>query len=475
MPAPSRVRLLALALSLLVSGESAAGVPPPLESDEPRRYEGEIVVREVEVRFDRSVLPPLESIGRRGEEDFAFFEGGLPYPTVRFDAEGDPAGWTLVVWLDPALAGGEALAAAARELSLRAPALVRAGAVELIAADPEPRPLGRFDAATPLAEALLAAAARLPVGRALPAPAEAGPRIDRLVATLAGRAPEGPRALILPVGGWSIDAAQLGEVHAARLGDAAPDWARAVVDGGRALAAAHWVPLLYGLRRDPSALAGAGPGPQSSTGPRGDTRITYPIFTFPRRRADESVTQSDALETALDFSLAALTQLARPGSGALVGSGRHLESTLGRLLGRARLIVSAPPLEPGRRVRREVRWVGGDGRTLPTPGWASEGASEELAAARLRLRLRGEGTGGGLTALATADEAPLRLCLVAGAARAILRLSRARAAPEGARLVHDEPRTLAREEGESCLEAPALAAGEILLVEDLGRGEWWLP
>jgi len=432
-------------------------------------------VREVEVRFDRSVLPPLESIGRRGAEDFAFFEGDLPYPTVRFDAEGEPADWTLVVWLDPALAGGGALAVAARELALRAPALTRAGAVELIAADPEPRPLGRFDAEAPLAQALLAAAARLPEGRALPAPAEVGPSIDRLVAALAGRAPEGPRALIVPVGGWSIDAVQLGEVHGARLDGAAPDWARAVVDGGRALAAAGWVPLLYGLRRDPSALVGSGPGPQTSTGPRGDARVTYPVFTFPPRRRDESVRQGDRLETALDLSLAALTQLARPGSGALVGSGRHLESTLGRLLGRSRLVISAPPLEPGRRVRREVRWVGGDGRTLPSPGWASEGASEELAAARLRLRLHGDGARGSLTALTARAETPLRLCLAPGAARATLRLSRASATPEGTRIEHGEPRTLAREGGESCLEAPPRAAGEILLVEDLARGEWWLP
>lgn len=115
-------RLALLALALVATGDVAAraeGEATRPAAEDPT-FVGEVVVREVDVRFDRSILPPLESLGRRGEEDFVYYEDGRPCPTLRFEPEGDAKDWRLLVWLDPQLAG-ERVCSSPRASSRAAP------------------------------------------------------------------------------------------------------------------------------------------------------------------------------------------------------------------------------------------------------------------------------------------------------------------------------------------------------------------
>ncbi len=234
------------------------GFAPPADADQ--AFAGEVIVREVDVRFDRSVLPPLESLGKRGREDFIYYEDGRPCPTIRFDPEGDATDWHLVVWMDPLLAGGEALTVAARELATRAESLAAAGTLEIVAATgATPRLIGEFRGAAAISEALVATAASLPRGPAPVIARVAAERIDRMVVTLAARPAAGPRAVLLLAAGWAIDETTLAELTQARHGNPAPRWAESLAGGARALAASGWVPIVLGLagklspRRGPEA------------------------------------------------------------------------------------------------------------------------------------------------------------------------------------------------------------------------------
>lgn len=449
-----------------VPGSTPAAVDPT--------FAGEVVVREVDVRFDRSVLPPLESLGRRGEEDFVYYEDGRPCPTLRFEPEGDGKDWHLVVWLDARLAGADALSVAARELASRASALAGAASVEIVeASDPAPRSLGEFRGASAISVALTRAAAAMPRGPAPIDPTDAGARIDRMVVTLADRPAEGPRAVLVPASGWSVDETTLAQVAAARRGEAAPSWAEALTGGARALAATGWVPIVLGLSGAKSPEVSPGAQPTVTLGPGGDTRISYPVLSVPSSAAPSA----DRLDTALDLSLAPLANLARPGSGALVGSGAHLAATLARLLRRSRLVARAPEPALGAVVQREIRWVGGDGRTLPTPTLTSSGPSRDLAAARLRLRLAGDRDSGQLSAVRVVDRSPLRICLADDASSATLRYAHADAGALGPEIAFGEPLRLRREDGEICVGDdldPGAGPGAVRLVEDLERGEWLL-
>ncbi len=129
-------------------------------------------------------------------------------PARRFDLdpEGDATDWHLVVWMDPLLAGGEALTVAARELATRAESLAAAGTLEIVAATgATPRLIGEFRGAAAISEALVATAASLPRGPAPVIARVAAERIDRMVVTLAARPAAGPRAVLLLAAGLAID------------------------------------------------------------------------------------------------------------------------------------------------------------------------------------------------------------------------------------------------------------------------------
>lgn len=469
-------RLALLALALVATGDVAAraeGEATRPAAEDPT-FVGEVVVREVDVRFDRSILPPLESLGRRGEEDFVYYEDGRPCPTLRFEPEGDAKDWRLLVWLDPQLAGGESLQLATRELAGRAAALAAAGSVEIVvASEPAPKRLGEFKGAGAIAEALTGAVASLPRGPERVAPERAAARVDRLVATLEALPQAGPSAILLPASGWVVDEATFAHLSAARRGEPAPAWAEALAGGARALAADGWVPIVIGVTAAQAETPRVTGAPEVTLGPSGDTRVNYPVLTLPGRGG----AKPDRIDTALDLSLAPLSDLARPGSGTLVGSGAHLAATLARLLRRSRLVARAPEPAAGASVLREVRWIGGDGRPLPTPTVASGGPPRELAAARLRLRVAGDRDSGELSALRIDGREPLRLCLAEGATTATVRFSRAEEGPEGARIRFGAPIRLDAASGESCAEEdlePGSEPAAARLVEDLERSEWLL-
>jgi hypothetical protein len=355
-PRPSRPLSGAVLAAVALFGAAA----PAAGQENRAQYEESVVVREVELRFDLSVLPTFQSIGKKDAADFRVLEGGVQRPTLRFEAEPEAGDWRILVWVDERLVHGAGRAAALRELAGRAARLVAAGPVELVEAGDSPRRAGPFTDAAKLAAALDEASLRGDAAqRFRVSPADAAAGLDRLIVALAERDAPGPRALLLPVSAWEVDASFLDEIAGARRDLTLTTRATPLLQASRALAADGWVTLALSLAREEPAAS---------------------ITERERRAADARY------DAATDLGLVPLRDLVRLSSGAVVSHPRVLDRTLQRLFGRARLIFGSPELPAGA-LSREVRWVGGDGRKLPTPSLVRSGPSPEVAAARARLGL----------------------------------------------------------------------------------------
>lgn len=489
MPRPGPLALTAL----LLAGGTLSPPPPAALADQDegggrRRFEDSLVVREVEVRFDMSVLPPLESIGRRGARDFVLIEEGAARPTLRFDAEPDRGGWEILIWLDDGLADGGALAVGARALAGRAAELTAAGAVELVEAGETLARHPPTDSAGELAGRLLRIAQAHDRGPARGGldPARALSSLDRLAIEIAARTGGGARLLLLPVSTWQVDAPLLDELGRARSGAPPGARARPLTEAARTLAGYGWITFGLALRPDAEPTSMRGPKSEAtpSTGPGGEQRTFAPIFRFPWQRVRPTASEQTRLDTAVDLGLIPNGDLVRPGSGAVAGHAEQLDELLERVFARARLIAAAPESLPGQMLTRRLLWIGGDGRPLPALTVARSSTPPEVAAARLRRALAGASSGG-LDPRFVLDRragAP-RVCLADGVARGWVRLSSARPERDAPALAIGAPVELRRPgagtTGPSADAAPACAswpessaADAVRLVEDLDRESW---
>lgn len=479
-------------IALLIAG--GAVLAPPFAAsageDEPggrRRFEDSLVVREVEVRFDLSVLPPLESIGRRGAGDFVLIEQGATRPTLRFDSDPDRDGWELLVWLDDGLADGRARAVAARSLAVRAAELVEHGPVELVEADDGIVSLGSTTSAVALADRLVQAARRAersPATTALDS-WRAAARLDRLSVAIAARQGGGARVLLLPLSSWQVDAPWLDELGRARSGAVPTPRVRPLVEAARTLAGYGWVTLGLALRPVSELTRHRLRNPETaiSTGPGGDQRTFVPSLRLPFRRDRPLEVEQAALDSAVDLGMIPAGDLVRPGSGAIAAHDSTLDELLERLFSRASLVATAPESPPGQLLARRVLWTGGDGRPLPVLSLARASTPPEVAAARLRRALGGA-PGGSLDPRIAVDRAAgeMRVCLAPGVERGWVRLSSARTESGLPALTIGSPLELRRPAAAQGVDAAirtdcaawpeAAARDSARLVEDLDRETW---
>lgn len=487
MNRPRSIALVALLLaggapSTPISAVSPAGDKPAQE----QRFEDQVVVREVEIRFDLSGLPTLESIGRKGDGDFVLVEDGAERRSVRFVAEPDRDGWEILVWFDDGLADGTSRALAARRLAERAERLVAAGPVELVEASTGIVSAATVGSAPALVDRLLQIAARAeraPAG-APPDLASAAARLDRLAVSIAERKGGGERLLLLPLSSWSVDGKALDELGRARTSADATARARPLVEAARSLAGYGWVTIGVALSpAAPVAAPTASPADAIVTTGGAGGQETFVPMKLPGSAAEAKDGSQARLDSAVDLGRIPAGDLVRPGSGAIAAHSSQLDELLGRLFARASLVATAPEASPGRMLSRQVLWVGGDKRPLPTLALARSSTPPEISAARLRRALTGSQPGG-LDPRILIDRsggAP-RVCLAEGVEAGWVRLSSAREVDGEPRLTIGEAIELRRpaEEGGGagtgtavCAAWPAAAAADrVRLVEDLDRESW---
>lgn len=476
-------RSLALALVCIALPPLAAQVPTS-----PPPFVETIEVREVEVLVDISALPTFESIGRKAREDFIVVEEGVAHPLTELGAA-DAAQWIFVLYFDSILAGPEARQRAAIELAGLSERLTAGGLAEIVIADPLPHTLLSTASADALRRQLdeLAVAAGREVERTEPSLATATAarlaQLDRLTVEIAARGGGGARSLLLPVGAWPLDPEGLARLTKAKSdGSLEAAEFQPIQETSRALAAYGWVTVPLALRKlreveEPSA---AERRTQVSMGGAGDRRTTVPIVSVSGQGEPTDPATAAQVETLTDFSLMPFAELARASSGALIGESGRLQGTLGDLLRRRQFSYRSPFPQPGRLLALEVRWKGGDGRTLAAPRWLRSSTPPEVSAARLRRLLAGD------AAAQTAPAAPAsnaggiqwntesgRVCFPGDGDKRWIRISTASEKDGQIQLATGQPLQIERTAAGLCVDAPAVGAGRTVhLAEDLENETW---
>ena len=384
---------LTAAAALLVFGSTAL---LPAQDVEPPRFSETIEVREIEVVFDDDVLPRLGSFLRKKRQDYSAFESGASHPLVEIGSV-SAEDWMHVLYFDSGLAGPAARLAAARALQPLAEELIAGGRAEIVVADPLPRVVLATGLAAELIqglEAIVAQALGESEGRADSAAtiAQRSRQLDRLAVELAGRGGGGPRALWLAGDRWPLSPVDHEHFAQARQQGLAEDpQFGPLLATGKVLASYGWVTSAIAIRgeRLQPAIGLDGGRVQTSRGGTGDRR-TRILWTLTGSRKHPDATTESQLDTVTDFALSPLAALARPTSGALIGTPERLGSVLGDLQDRRRATYHGPRPEPGSLTTFEVRWTGGDGRVLPAPRFLRSSTPWEVTRARLRLLLAGD-------------------------------------------------------------------------------------
>ena len=394
-----------LALALFLGAAAADGLPredrraPP--EDGSRDYREEIVVREIEVDVDLSSLPPLESLGKRGDDDFLVLEDGAALDRARPARSADATGATaagpaideILIWLDPGLASPRALAAAVRALVDSAPALAGAGHFEARIAGDVPRTAPPGDA-TAIAAALSGLSRRWS-GRTEAAPSlvDRLRAVDRLTVDLVRRGGGGRRVLLIAADGWPVDAVQLQALADLEAGRSSPatHGLSPIEDCARIAAAYGWTVFAVVARRTPTPDASPRAAREQERSQGGSSKgRPFVLFRFPFERRRPPAREAARLDLATDFGLRPLAHLVRASAGSLVGGPGDIATHLDRVAHRRRFVVRAPDRPPGELQRIEVRWSGGDGRPLPARRWIRSGLPAEASLARLRTLAAGD-------------------------------------------------------------------------------------
>ncbi len=475
--------LVAASSPLALAAQSSAGEKPAEQKPDTPPFTETIEVREVELRVDLSALPTFESIGKKGQGDFLVIEDGVDHPLSELGTATNE--WIFLLYFDTVLAGPEARQRAAIELAGQAERLTAGGLAEIVLADPRPHTLlatGSAEALRRQLDELAMAAAREtpPVESSLPAASSARlAQLDRLVVEVASRAGGGARGLVLPVGSWPLDPeglARLTRTATATPSDR-PEF-EPLREAARVLAGYGWVTVPLALRapRDISEPSAAERRTQVSMGGGGDQRTTVPIVSISGKDEPSDPATAARVDTLTDFSLMPYSELARSSSGALVGERGRLRGVLADLLDRRLFAYRSPFPEPGRLLSLEVRWQGGDGRTLTAPRWLRSSTPPEVAAARLRRMLAGDtppqaAQTGAIQWNAETD----RVCFPGDGDKRWVRLSTATEKDGQIQIVTGQPVQLERTPAGLCADAPATATATgrtARLAEDLENETW---
>ena len=477
--------LCVLSLPLSLGAQSESGAKPATQKSDTPPFAETIEVREVDVRVDLSALPTFESIGKKGREDFLVIEDGIDHPLTELATA--PEDWIFVLYFDTTLADPGARYRAAIELAGQAERLVAGGLAEIVVADPQPRNLLTTSSADALRRQLDELAlqatreAERTAGAAAPSYAAATSarlaQLDRLSVEIAARGGGGARSLLLPVGSWALDPEALARLTKSSVAtsDDASEF-QPLRDTARVLAGYGWVTVPLALRpaSDTPEPSAAERRTQVSMGGGGDRRTTVPIVSISGKGEPTDPATAAQVATLTDFSLLPWSELARASSGALIGEAGRLRETLADLLHRRQFTYRSPFPQPGRLLPLEVRWKGGDGRTLAAPRWLRSSTPPEVAAARLRRLLAGD------TPPATAKEGGIqwnaeagRVCFPGEGDQRWVRLSTATEKDGQIQIVTGQPVQLERSPAGLCTGAPATGAGRtVRLAEDLENETW---
>jgi len=472
---------VAASLPLSLVAQTPAGEKPAGQKPETPPFTETIEVREVEVRVDLAALPKFESIGKKGQEDFLVIENGVDHPLSGLGTA--TSDWIFMLYFDTILAGPEARQRAAIELAGQAERLTAGGLAEIVVADPRPRTLlatGSPEALRhQLDELAMAASRETPQAETALAAASAVrlAQLDRLAVEIASRGGGGARGLVLPVGSWPIDPEGLARLT--RTGASAatqqPEF-QPLRETARVLAGYGWVTMPLALRapRDVAEPSAAERRTQVSMGGGGDQRTTVPIVSISGRGEPSDPATAARVDTLTDFSLIPYAELARASSGALVGETGRLRGVLADLLDRRLFAYRSPFPEPGRLLALEVRWKGGDGRTLAAPRWLRSSTPPEVTAARLRRLLAGDpAPQAAQTAAIQWNAETGRVCFPGDGDKRWIRLSTATEKDGQIQIVTGQPLQLDRGPSGLCADAPATGAARTArLAEDLENETW---
>ncbi|MEO8277519.1 MAG: hypothetical protein ABI639_14995 [Thermoanaerobaculia bacterium] len=494
--------LLHLAAFTPLRAQPPATPPPFVET---------IDVREVEVRVDLAALPKLESIGKRGREDFLVVEDGVDYPLTEL-GPAERSQWIFLLYFDSTLADAAARQSAAIALAREASLLTAGGLAEIVVADPQPHVV----LSTASTEALRQRLNEIALGAGNEAKGTSGKngstgapgstsvaarlaQLDRLTVEIAARGGGGSRALLLPVGSWPVDAETLARLslarHAKPEAAATPSAAssaaaasdpptgasefRPLLETSRVLAGYGWVTLPIALRpaREDIPGSAAERRMQSSTGGGGDRRESVPILSLPLRDEHPDSTTETQLDVVTDFTLMPFAELSRATSGALIGQTDRLQSALGDLVTRRQFTYRSPSPAPGRLLPLEVRWKGGDGRLLSAPRWLRASTPPEVSAARLRRLLAGDRVpeGSKIQLSAGSSTSGQRICFPGAGEKLWVRLSSASEAEGQVTVTTSKPVELTHSADGFCTDTPAhtvRASRWVTLAENLDDESW---
>jgi hypothetical protein len=405
-----RARRLIAALAAAIG--TAAYSSSPEEPDHPRPVFNEaITVGERTIYVDDKLLPPLESKFRRANRDLAVLVGGVVRETVETPPPSVSESTLHLVWIDPDLAGPEAVAAGALELARAFARFPISDAIWIARVSSK----GIF-----YEENLAATAASTSLYRTAEEREDDTQdsfgwdtdlerrqlALDRLTVELSERFAGRGGAVWIVVDGWPLALSEITALHEPLVGNAHPNSSRGILERtARLLAAFDWIAFPVGARRELATEARgklsrphetmettdemARQSPINSREWKGEWY--YRLFSR-RKRRQEAIPLKNrmrALDASLDPRLQPLSFLAAPTSGALVAEQFGIEDRAARVRNRRQIVVREPESPPGPLRRLDVVWIGGDGRSLPAPKWVRFGAPPELAVARLRALAAG--------------------------------------------------------------------------------------
>ena len=404
-PAVALAAVLSLAAPAdvgLTAGFTSGTAPPPTRQGFGER----LAVRETELVFG-----PSDLLGNRDArpDRFRLTEDGLERPVLRAERLPADAPWSVVLYVDRALASPQTAFRTILSLAQASAELTRRASVELVVADPEPRTVVAATRDPRLLADRLAGVAnelrrardeRSSPGRPDSHPAEPAAvrrQLDRLVAFLGGARRPAPHALFLVADGIALPPALLAVLDRDRVESAGLDVgspAASYVAAARTLAAYGWVTLPMTFRRvDPDVTASPGPAQlDSPVGARPGFAIDlirvlrYLLGKKQRRPVDP---RRSVLS---EPGLVLLRAVARTTGGEVVGYPEGIAPALEDLAWRWHLWFAAPAAPDGRLHPVAVE-LAATGTGFHAPQWVRSGVPEGLADARLGTLLAAGGTG----------------------------------------------------------------------------------
>jgi hypothetical protein len=500
-----RKRLLPLLACLAATAATAANTV----AQRPETFEDKLFVREVELVFEAPELTLLHPFPP-DEDDLLVIEDGVPRPVIKAGSVDDPttrtalkregfdfAPWSMVVWIDEALAEPETVFVATLALARQASRLAELGSVEVVVAGPEPEIEAAATRETRRLEQVLAdlaGKARVERDRAATRPREhsgVSPRpdsatlrrqLDRLLVHLAGQRDPGPRLLFLVADGFAVTPHENKAFETGAAVPAAGERAAVIQDAARLLAAYGWVTVALPLRKE-------GPGQahglstdvdrfRAHTGNWGGANNSVPPVLPPNRPRDSNLKWEGVLRALVQPDLSPVRALSDTTAGTLVAQDALLPSALDRLGERWHLYYQTQMPVDGQVRPVEVRLR--NGTRLRSRRWVRSSTPEGLTDARLRLLLAGERLPESLPLTVEPTAGGLKLTIAPFSSPdpvtpGPIRISLACIGlPEGTVQHETAPGIESPDKGWSHTLAPACpsVSGVAVLVEDLARERW---